>query len=74
MSIFFAQSMVKEREEDRERLRKELQKTREHLHETLAVHKPNCAETDNDHDDAALDLQQSGDLESIEVSNNTSIN
>ena len=52
-------SIMKYRDEERERLRRELQRTREQLHEKLSLHEPENPE---------IDMTQSGDLESIEES------
>lgn len=55
---------MKQRDEERERLRKELQRTREQLHEKLSLHGPQNTDVDYSN----MDMTQSGDLESIEVS------
>ncbi|KAF5297373.1 hypothetical protein FQR65_LT01303 [Abscondita terminalis] len=55
-------SIIKYRDEERERLRKELQRTREQLHEKLSLHGPQNL----DGDCSGVDSAQSGDLESIE--------
>ncbi|KAK4873317.1 hypothetical protein RN001_015346 [Aquatica leii] len=57
-------SIIEYRDKEREWLRKEIQRTREQLHEKLSVHGPQNLETDY----SAVDSTQSGDLESIEES------
>lgn len=61
-TALFFQGVVKQRDAERERLRKELHRLREQCHEKNSLH------SHVEDNASTLDSIQSGDLESIEVS------
>lgn len=60
--VIVMQGVVKQRDSERERLRKEVHRLREQCHERNSLH------SHMEDNTSALDSIQSGDLESIEVS------